>query len=96
MFDCCAAGGLLNKLENPPVCAGGCDVDAPPIEGNPGVDAGFDAPRAPPNSPPVLAGCDAPDVPPPRLPNKLGVVPDCVFVLPPKRLLDAGAPEAAG
>lgn len=95
MPDCCVAGGLLNKLPNPPACAGGCDGDVP----NADVDAGLDPPRVlpnnPPPSPPVLAGCAGCDVPPPRLPNKPDVVPvpDCVFVFAPKRLLDAGVPD---
>jgi hypothetical protein len=100
MVDCCAAAGLENMLEKPPVCVCGCVVGAAPSEGKGDVDAGFAAPRVPPNRlpprPPLLAGCDAPDgalEPPPRLPNKLGVVPDDVLAAAPNSGLAAGAPE---
>jgi hypothetical protein len=86
-------------LEKPPVCVCGCDAGAAPSEGKED-DPGFAAPREPPNrlppKPPVLAGCDdgAPEGPPPRLPNRLGVVPDDVL-LPraPNSGLGAGAPD---
>lgn len=106
MPDCCAvAGVLLNKLVKPPVCAGGCDVDAPPSEGKADDDAGFGVPREPPNrpppSPPVLAGCDVPDAapvaPPPRPPNKLDPVPDVdVFNGAPNSGFAEDAPVEAG
>lgn len=94
---------LLNKLGRPFACVCGCDVDvAPPSEGKGDADAGFAAPKVPPNRlpprPPVLAGCDvpeaAPEVPPPRLPNKLVVVPDVVLAGAPNSDLAAGAPDA--
>jgi hypothetical protein len=97
--------GLENKLEKPePDCVCGCAVDVAPSAGKGDVDAGFAAPRAPPNrlppKPPELAGCavldGALEVPPPRLPNKLGVVLDDVLLATaPNSGLAAGVPAEA-
>jgi hypothetical protein len=100
MAGCCVVAGLENKLEKPPVCVCGCDAGAAPSEGKGDVDAGFAAPREAPNrlppKLPVLGGCDdgALEGPPPRLPNRLGVVPDDVLVpRAPNSGLAAGAPD---